>query len=183
MRLHVSLLPFLLGGCACGSYSAQTGYSLDGVSLDRDDYVESCGVNAGSNGSFDLSGDGLAWIDFAPAHRRSKLDWLAVSLDLELFIPNVDLVEGAHLTNMSGSAFIADSTGGRIALAPLSQATVDVVKVRPAEEPCTPFRAQEFKLAWDAEWGTPEDDAYYTAQGEDWVSLSLDQSSSDPDCL
>lgn len=177
------LLSLLLLGCTCGNYTAKTGYSEDGDSFDRDDYIEACGVNSGVGGSFDLLGDGFAWLDFAPGHRRNAIDWLAVSLDLELTPPNAALVEGAHLTEMNGVAFIASATGNRVAIAPLTRVALDVLAVRPAEEPCTPFRAQEFQLQWDAEWGNPEDEYYYTAAGKDWVSLSLDGSSSDPECL
>ncbi len=181
--LALSVALATLSGCTCGSYSAQTGMAFNEVDLDRDDYVEQCGALYGVGGSFDLMGDGYAWLSFSASHPNNDVDWAAVSITMELLFPNTMLVAGTHVEDTTGGAWVGDAGGNTYSPAFLTSAEVDVIAVREADEVCSPFRAQEFQLEWDIEWGAEGDEFRYTSQGKDWVSLFLDQSSSDVGCL
>lgn len=183
MRPLLALALATLSGCSCGTYSAQTGMAFDGVELDRDDYFEECGALYGVNGSFDLMGDGYAWLTFSPSHPNDDLDWAAVSITMELLFPNSMLVAGTRVEGATGGAWVGDASGNTYSPAFLTSATVDVVAVREPDEECSPFRAQEFELEWDIAWGEDDAEFHYTSQGKDWVSLFLDQSSADEGCL
>lgn len=174
-----------LSGCnrTCGTFTTKTGMAMDGLSLDHDDYFEACGAMIGASGDIDLMGDGRAWVLFSPSHRNKDFDWNAILIDMEVYFPNDRLVEGAHLTDVTGGAEVVDWVGNHFAQAGLTSASIDVTGVRPADEECSPFRAQEFQLEWDIEWGTADAEFHYTASGKDWVSLFLDMSSSDEGCL
>lgn len=183
MRGVLSLPALLLAGCSCGTYTvAGTDMVFDEVPLDRADYYESCGGDYGADGSFDLLGDGFALLTFAPSHADTDVDWAAIAIDLSVTFANALLVEGDTITDLGGGAALGDMSGNLYAQAGLTRGSIEVLDLGEPDPPCTPFRAQTLRLAWDLEWGA-EGGPHYTAVGTDAVSVFLDGSSSDPECL
>ena len=174
----------LVGGCSrsCGSYTSLTGLEevVDGdvYDYDRDDMFETCSSDFGAFGTFALDDAELGALMLIPNHRNMKVDThICTDLFYHVEFDNRSLQVGEELTILGGEAGIY-----AILSAGLQSGTVEVLDSREADAECEPFREQDFKLAWDLVYGDPSVDNHYTAEGEDWVGISLPMSYGDEGC-
>ena len=172
-------------GCyrSCGSYSSLTGLEEvvgeDVYDYDRDDMFESCSADFGAFGMFSVNDSEMGALMLIPNHRNMKVDThICTDLFFHVEFDNTTLEVGQELLVTGGEAGIFAILG-----APLTTGTVEVLDSREADAECEPFREQEYKLSWDVEWGDPVGGwGYFTAEGEDWVGLSLPESYGDTGC-
>jgi len=171
-------------GCSprCGSYTSLTGLEEvvgeDVYDYDRTDMYETCGAGFGAFGDFAITDGELGTLVLLPDHDNMQIDThICTDLYYHLEFDNSSLVVGQDLTILGGEAGIYAIVG-----AGLGEGTVEVLKSREADPECEPFREQEFRLRWDLEYGDPSTGTHFTAEGEDWIGISLPMSYGDPGC-
>lgn len=174
----------LVGGCSrsCGSYSSLTGLEEvvgeDVYDYDRDDMFESCSSDFGAFGMFSVNDSEMGTLMLVPNHRNMKVDThICTDLYFHVEFDNRSLEVGEELDVTGGEAGIFAIVG-----VGLVGGTVEVLDSREADAECEPFREQDFRFGWDVEWGDPSGGSYFTAQGEDWIGLSMPMSYGDPGC-
>ncbi len=194
MRPHISSILFvslaimassISSGCSpsCGKYTSLTGLEMvvgeDVYDYDRDDMFETCGSDFGAFGDHDLDHfPEVGFLVLMPDHRNMEIDThICPSLYYHVNFDNSSLVEGQELSIIDGEAGIHAVTAAQ-----LTSGTIEVLKSREADAECEPFREQDWKLRWDLEFGSTHTGVYFTAEGEDWIGLTMPMSYGDEGC-
>lgn len=168
------LLIALLTGCwpRCGSLdiSGTTATNYEGNDYNAH-WFESCGANMGTAGTWNLYGDGGAYIDFfwsAPGDR----DWQSIDIEMSVAFPT-DLVEpGATvgLDQMGGAVALNPCIDCRQDIAGLTDGTVEILSGSGDDDPCADD-GPVYRVQWDLVFGE-EGGPHYVTSGTDKIRFS-----------
>lgn len=177
-RLQALLVLTPLSGCVllpCGQYVVEntTATSASGHPYNGS-WAETCGVESGTSGNWDLIGDGQADLIFWPSDSGDRWTYasdieIAVGLSTSLLVPGQTI--GVDDFSHAGAAVNPcvdcwqDEAG-------LSSGEIEVLSGWEGGDPCAEDPGPAFRLRWDLAFGDGVGPTY-TARGEDEVAFSV----------
>lgn len=166
------VITMLLSACNGGSGGWPSGkcgsYTLRAPSIDLEDSaIETCTSTQDSWGSWDLLGDGNAFLWLDPSEYDDSIGWFEVNASF----PNAWLLEVGETFEVESAAGFRswrtgepfDWVGARIPL--------ELTILRIGTDYDDIWQEAYIKIRWKGEWGDPTQGPYYTAEGEDWLGI------------
>lgn len=129
--------------------------------------IETCTSTQDSWGTWDLMGDGYAFLWLDPSEYDDSTGWFEVNATFPnpwlLEVGDTFEVESAAGFRYWGDGSPFDWVGARVPL--------ELTVLRIGTDYDEIWQEAYIKLRWKGEWGDPTQGPYYTAEGEDWLGI------------